>query len=759
MRRWAKFVVRRRWWVLGATLLLLPLLAAIAAGTPARLSVTEPTPSGAESTNAAAAIAAAFPQAGQSDFVLVVTARRGTVDAEAVAREGTRLTEQLAASDGVTSASSYWTLGRVAQLRSRNSGQALVVASLAGTERERIETAGALSERFTVATPALSTRATGKVEVTRQVTEQAESDLRKTEAITAPITLLALIVVFGSIVAAFLPLAVAVLAIVCTLVVLSILTGFLDVTTFALNLTTALGLGLAVDYSLFVASRYREELETGAPTAVAIGRSLQTAGRTVAFSAMTVLISMSALLVFPVPYLQSFAYAGMSVVAFSALASIVVLPAILAVLGPRIDRFRIMRPRSGEHGLVWKHQAERVMRHPVPYAVGVSLLLVLLAVPFLSLRSGLLDDRVVPPSVSSRAAIDDIRRNFSSRESSALPVSLPDLDVVTDSAAIDRYARALAAVPGVVRVDAATGYYLVTADGVAAAPPTDLSDRFRPRAGASGTWLSVVPDVEPVSAEGERLVRAIRAVPVAGRVAVGGESAALVDTKAVVAQRLPWALGIIVIVTFVLLFLMTGSLLVPLKALALNVLSLTATFGAMVWIFQEGHLSGVLGFTPTGTIDVFTPILMFCISFGLSMDYEVFLISRIKEEYDLERDNEHAVAVGLQKTGRIVTAAALLLTLVFAGLATSQVAAVKLLGVGLGLAVLSDAFLIRGTLVPAFMRLAGRSNWWSPRPLRRWHLRWGIWENEPVALLDREFASLLPDHGTERAPRAPAVAS
>ena len=759
MRRWAKFVVRRRWWVLGATLLLLPLIAALAAGTPARLSVTKPTANGAESTRAAAAIAAAFPQAGQSDFVLVVTARRGTVDAEAVAREGTRLTEQLAASDGVTSASSYWTLGRVAQLRSRNSGQALVVASLTGTERERIETAGALSERFTVATPALSTRATGRAEITRQVTEQAESDLRKTEAITAPITFLALIVVFGSVVAAFLPLAVAVLAIVGTLVVLSILTGFLDVTTFALNLTTALGLGLAVDYSLFVASRYREELETGAGTAVAIGRSLQTAGRTVAFSAMTVMISMSALLVFPVPYLQSFAYAGMAVVAFSALASIVVLPAILAVLGPRIDRFRIMKPRSGEHGLVWKHQAERVMRHPVPYAVGVSLLLVLLAVPFLSLRTGLLDDRVVPPSVSSRAAIDDIRRNFSSRESSALPVSLPDLDVVTDSAVIDRYARALAAVPGVVRVDAATGYYLVTADGVAAAPPTDLSDRFRPRAGASGTWLSVVPDVEPISAEGERLARAIRAVPVAGRVAVGGESAALVDTKAVVAQRLPWALGIIVLVTFVLLFLMTGSLLVPLKALALNVLSLTATFGAMVWIFQEGHLSGVLGFTPTGTIDVFTPILMFCISFGLSMDYEVFLISRIKEEHDLERDNEHAVAVGLQKTGRIVTAAALLLTLVFAGLATSQVAAMKLLGVGLGLAVLSDAFLIRGTLVPAFMRLAGRSNWWSPRPLRRWHLRWGIWENEPVALLDREFASLLPDHGAERAPRAPAVAS
>ena len=213
----------------------------------------------------------------------------------------------------------------------------------------------------------------------------------------------------------------------------------------------------------------------------------------------------------------------------------------------------------------------------------------------------------------------------------------------------------------------------------------------------------------------------------------------LVDTKESVLAVLPWTLGLIALATFVLLFLMTGSLLVPIKALLLNVLSLTATFGAMVWIFQEGHLAGLLGFTPTGTIDVFTPILMFCIAFGLSMDYEVFLLSRIKEEYDLNRDNEHAVRVGLQKTGRIVTAAALLLTIVFVGIATSEVSIVKLFGVGLSLAVLVDAFLIRATLVPAFMRLAGRSNWWSPRWLRRWHLRYGIWENEPIAILDREF--------------------
>lgn len=296
---------------------------------------------------------------------------------------------------------------------------------------------------------------------------------------------------------------------------------------------------------------------------------------------------------------------------------------------------------------------------------------------------------------------------------------------------------------GVARVDALTGEYLMVNHKVVAAPPISLAKRFVPPAGHLGTYLSVVPDVEPLSSQGEKLVRDLRATPAPFRFLVGGTSARLVDTNKVVLSRLPWALGMIGVATFVLLFLMTGSLVVPIKALVLNMLTLTATFGATVWIFQQGHLSHLLNFTPTGSIDVFTPILMFCIAFGLSMDYEVFLLSRIKEEYDLERDNQRAVSIGLQKTGRIVTAAALLLTIVFAGIATSQVALVKAFGVGLGIAVLVDAFLVRATLVPAFMRLAGRLNWWSPRSLRQWHLRFGIWENEPIALLDRQFEASL----------------
>ena len=278
--------------------------------------------------------------------------------------------------------------------------------------------------------------------------------------------------------------------------------------------------------------------------------------------------------------------------------------------------------------------------------------------------------------------------------------------------------------PGVTRVDALTGSY---SDGRQVAPAGPTSRRF---ASPQATWLSVVPSVEPLSSQGETLVRNLRAAPAPFGVLVGGSAGQLVDSKAGIFGRMPLAAGLIGLVTFVVLFLMSGSLLVPAKAVVLNVLSLSATFGAMVWIFQEGHLSGALGFTPTGMIDTTTPILMFCVAFGLSMDYEVFLLSRIKEEYDRTGDNTASVAIGLERTGRIVTAAAGLLAVVFVAFATSQITFIKLLGVGLALAVLMDATLIRGTLVPAFMRLAGRANWWAPRWLRRFHDRFGFSDAE-----------------------------
>lgn len=753
--------------MIAVTLVALPLAAIIGGGVHDRLTGGGFEDPAAESARARAEIKAAFPQASLSDFVLVVTANHGTVDSAAVTKAATKLTKDLRSRPGVVAANSYWTYGKVAQLRSVDSRRALVVAALSGTEDDKFKRAGVLAGEFTVSTGVLSTLPTGEAVLTDQISRQAEKDLQKSELLTAPFTAIALVIVFGSVVAAVLPLSVGAIAVLGTFLLLTILTLLTPVSVFALNLTTALGLGLAIDYSLFMVSRYREELARGVSTNVAVGRSMQTAGRTVAFSAGTVMISLAALAVFDVPYLRSFAYAGVAVVLLAAIAAVIVLPAVLAVLGPRVEKGRIFKPKpESETGGFWGGQARRVMRHPVPYALGVTGLLLLLAVPFFHLNLGLTDDRVVPDSVSGRRAVDQIRACFATRESNAIAVSLPTADVASDGAEIKRLAGQFVRLPGVAHVDSAVGIFvkgdLVPANtgpkacgshtasldehakinfAPIALAPTQ-KPRFENKVGTRGTYMTVTPAIEPMSPAGDRLVRSMRAVDSPLDFHVMGLGARLIDTKESVLGRLPLAIGLVALATFILLFLMTGSLLVPLKALALNVLSLTATFGAMVYIFQDGHFRDWLGFTPTGSVDVFTPILMFCISFGLSMDYEVFLLSRIKEEYDLDRNNEHAVAVGLEKTGKIVTAAALLLTIVFVGIATSDVAIVKLFGVGLTLAVLVDAFLIRATLVPAFMRLAGRLNWWAPRWLRRWHLRYGIWENEPIAILDREFESV-----------------
>jgi RND superfamily putative drug exporter len=746
VRRLAIFVVRRRWWVIGLALIALPAAAAYGANVHDELATGGFFDPGAESTLAKKAIVQDFRRSAQSDFAIVVTTKNGKcVNDPAVEAAGKALTARLGREPGVLPPSSYWSLGNVRQLRSRDSRQALIFATLLGTDDQKLKTSGRLSPRYTVDNAVISTDVTGEVEVTRQLSDQAQKDLARADLLTAPLTFVALVVVFGSLVAAGLPLAVGILAVLGTFVVLKALAQVTDVSVFSLNLTTGMGLGLAIDYSLFVVSRYREELGHGVSPRVAVGRSMQTAGRTVAFSAGTVAISLAVLAIFPMPYLRSFSYAGVAVVALAAIASIVVLPSVLAVLGPRIENGRLFKVRETTDGGFWRHQADRVMRHPLPYALAVSLVLILLAIPFFHVSVGLPDDRVGPKRMTSRTATDAVRHNFATREADALQVLIPNVDVTKDWTAIDVFARKIMKIPGVVRIDAAGNHFYgdVAGDTPDAAGLKAIAQRFGTKPGQRGTYLSVVPDVEPFSAQGEKLVKTIRATPAPFKFEVAGLSAQLVDTKHAVISRLPIALGFIALATFVLLFMMTGSILVPVKALVLNMLSLTATFGATVWIFQDGHLSNLLAFTPTGTIDVFTPILMFCIAFGLSMDYEVFLLSRIKEEYDLEHDNERAVAIGLAKTGRIVTAAAFLLTIVFLGIATSQLALLKAFGLGLGLAVIVDAFLIRATLVPAFMRMAGRVNWWSPRWWRRWHLRFGIWENEPIALLDRQFESSI----------------
>jgi RND superfamily putative drug exporter len=401
--------------------------------------------------------------------------------------------------------------------------------------------------------------------------------------------------------------------------------------------------------------------------------------------------------------------------------ALVVLPALLACVAPHLDRWRLPITqaevaRHGEYaGGGWHRLASAVMRRPVVMGGGALLLLLVLGAPFLSVSFGLPDYRVLPAGTAAREVQEAINRGFVPGEGDNLfVVQRDDSSQAPTTGQIDAYASALSGIPNVARVDAASGSYVSGHKVAEARGSTGFLTAHR-------TWLSVVPATEPLSAQGEQLVSDVRDLPAPFPIQVGGSSAQFTDTKTALFSRLPTAFGLIAAVTFCLLFLFTASVLIPLKGLVLNVLSLTATFGAMVWVFQDGHLSGLLDFTPTGMLDTNMPILMFCVVFGLSMDYEVFLLSRIKEHYDATGNNDEAIAAGIQHTGRLITSAAALLATTFFAFAASGVSFVKLMGVGIALAVVVDATIVRAVLVPAFMRLAGPANWWSPAPLRVLH--------------------------------------
>jgi putative drug exporter of the RND superfamily len=733
LERLAAGVVRRRLLVLAVTAGLVVAAGLFGSGAFGAVKSGGFTNPDAESSRAARLLAQRFGQ-GSPNLVLVVTARSGGVDSPGVAAAGRVLTEHLTADPGIEFAASYWTLGSPPPLRSKGGNRALVLARIAGEDDDAIRWLGDHRKQYQGDNGTVTVAVSGITAAYEEVGRTVESDLGRAERIAFPITALGLLVVFGSAVAAGLPLALGVIAIVATLAVLHALALVTSVSIYSINLTTALGLGLAIDYSLFVVSRYREELRTGVSSDQAVIRAVSTAGRTVLFSGVTVAASLAALLVFPMYFLRSFAYAGMAVVAVSALATVTTLPAVLAALGPRIDRLSLRRHRPerplGEG--FWHRLASAVMRHPLRSAGGVIAVLLVLGAPFLGVQFGYPDDRVLPKGADARQAADIIRSEFTSQEQGGIGVVASSL--APDDPRLTGYAGALSALHGVARVDAAGGSFIAGRLAVPSSAAAPVYARFREPSGRNATWINVVPSVEPLSGAGEHLVQAVRRLPSPVPVLVGGQSAEMVDSKASLADRLPLAGGIIAAVTLIVLFLMFGSLLVPVKAVVLNLLSLTATFGAMVFVFQDGHGSGLLGFTATGSLLVVMPVLMFCIAFGLSMDYEVFLLSRIKEQHDRGAGTTESVATGLEQTGRIVTAAAALLAVVFIAFATSGISFMKLFGVGLTLAVLMDATLVRGVLVPAFMRLAGEANWWAPRPLRRFHDRFGISESSGPAL-------------------------
>jgi uncharacterized membrane protein YdfJ with MMPL/SSD domain len=693
---------------------------------------------------------------GQGDMELLISVTSDAGAQGAAARGvGTQIADQLKGSPYVAQVTSAWTAPESAApaLMSKDGKTGLIIAGITGGESGAQQHAKELTDRLIHDRDGVTVRAGGEAMTYVQINGQSEKDLLTMESIAIPLSFIVLVWVFGGLISAALPLAVGGFAILGSLAVLRVVTLVTDVSIFALNLTVAMGLALAIDYTLLIISRYRDELADGADRDRALVRTMATAGRTVLFSAMTVALSMIAMILFPMYFLKSFAYAGIAVVVFAAVAAVVVAPAAIALLGDRLDsldarrgaRWLFRRPdpvRKPIEQTFWYRSTRFVMRRAVPISVAVIALLLLLGSPFLGIKWGFPDERVLPQSLSARQVGDDLRNNFAVDSARNVTVVMPHSSGVAP-ADLDRYASALSQVPDVSSVSAPGGTF---AGGRPVGPPSAATG-FKD----GSAFLTVGSSAPLFSDASEAQLDRLRAVPPPGgkHVELTGVAQVNRDSSDAITSRLPVVLGIIAAITFVLLFLLTGSVVLPLKALVLNVLSLTAAFGALVWIFQEGHL-GALGTTPTGTLVANLPVLLFCIAFGLSMDYEVFLVSRIREYWlksgKTRADNDESVALGLARTGRVVTAAALLMAISFAALIAAQVAFMRMFGVGLTLAIIADATLVRMVLVPAFMHVLGRWNWWAPKPLARLHERIGISESgdddAPVEKRERVAASV-----------------
>ncbi|MGB3695837.1 MAG: MMPL family transporter [Gordonia sp. (in: high G+C Gram-positive bacteria)] len=689
----------------------------------------------AESSHARAILDQNFDRGGAS-LVVKIDGPRGTDMSTSPAAEavGRRIVADLEATGFVQRPIlDIWANpGLAGELLSRDKGSTQILAGLSGGDEDAPCHAAALAEQLSGRVDGFDVKVGGQALMFSQINTQTSKDLAVAEAIAIPISFLLLIVVFGGLVAASLPIAIGLAAIAGTLAMLRLIAGLTDVSIFALNLTTAMGLALAIDYTLLIVTRYREEVDRGLDRRAAVLRTMDTAGRTVFFSGITVGLSLAALAIFPMYFLRSFAYAGVGVVVVAVAAALIITPALLIVLGDRVDALDVrawIRRRRGRgepeakpiEATGWYRVSMAVLRRAAPVAIIVPAVLLLLGAPFLGIKFGFPDDRVLPATATANSVQQEVRDQFAQDSGGSATAVLAG--PVSD-AELGRYSAALSKVDGVGAVTSAAGVF---ADGLAVAPGDPAA-----RSGDLAV-LTVSSTVEPLGDAGRGQVEALRAVPAPAGTTVSFTGLAALNHDVVdsLYSYLPWVLGVIAILTYALLFLFTGSVVLPLKALVMNVLSLSATFGAMVWIFQDGHLGG-LGTTSTGYLVATMPVLMFCIAFGLSMDYEVFLLGRIREEW-LRSDrtraaNDHAVAVGLARTGRVVTAAALLMSIVFAGIAASEVSFMRMFGVGLAIAVLMDATFIRMLLVPAFMRLMGVGNWWAPAPLRRLHERIGFKE-------------------------------
>jgi RND superfamily putative drug exporter len=632
--------------------------------------------------------------------ILVIDAGTRAVDDPAVVAAAASLEKEVAATKGIKRTLSYWSAGAAPSLRSTD-GKAAFLFIYADIENFDFDGYGAVgkivAEKFDGEYKSLEVYAGGGAVVTDAINSKIKTDLILAEGIAIPLTFILLAFVFGALVASAMPLVVGVGAILGSFFFTYLLTLVTDVSVFALNLITGLGLGLGIDYALLIVNRFREEMHNGKSVEESAIITVGTAGKTVFYSGLAVMVTLSALLLFPLNFLKSFGYAGVIVTLFAIFGALIPLPALLAILGKRVDKGVIRKGGLApkEDGR-WATTARLVMARPLPVVIASLAILIVMALPITNIAFAQVDSRVLPDS--NRAAISSavLEDRFASFEGSPIEVILPEGAGREDS--LNSFLASAKSVDGITRVSAL-------------------------EYAGNDIRVQIIPGTSSRSLDAERLIKELRALDKPDGLLIGGAAADFTDSQGGIARMLPWALGWIGITVFILIFIFTGSIILPIKAVILNGLSLVATLGVITWIFIEGNLKWLVGdFTVTGTLDTGSVILVAVVVFGLSMDYELFLLSRIREEHLLGRSNVESVAVGLQRSARIITAAALLLAVVFAAFITSGVTSIKMLGFGVAFAVLLDATLVRALLVPALMRLFGERNWWAPKSLRRFTL-------------------------------------
>lgn len=657
-------------------------------------------------------------------LVLGKTGVAGAVDEADTIAVYSKVLDKVQSIEGVDQVNAYWTAPQAqlnSQLKSKDSSLGLMMIYIKG---ESIDSRNVISREISDKLPSkingVEIYVGGTGAILNGINGQITEDIKFAETVSIPLTMILLLFIFGTAVAAGMPLIVGLTSILGAMFGIWAVAQFTDVSVFALNLITGLGLGLGIDYSLLVVNRFREEIKLGRDVETAVKNTVHTAGRTVLYSGLTVAITLGSLILFPQQFLKSFAYAGILVCLSAIVGALVLLPAALRVLGGKLDSWKIRRGSlaPSDEGM-WSRVARFVMRHPWITVSATLVMLISMMFPLKTAVFSQVDDRVLAKDHPVAVASKILRQNFTSKEST--PIEIMFKSSISDSD-LNEFANKLSKRDDISRVETALGVYsdgIFTALGPEFGWPTttmqtDKYDRIRAISTLSSRTSKSMDQITEIRELDSRAI-------------VGGGAADFTDSQNGIATQLPFVLLWIAIATFIILFLFTGSVLLPVKAVLLNVLSLGATMGLLTWMFQNGNLQFLTGdYIVTGTMDTSSMVLIAIVTFGLSMDYELFLLSRIKEEHDHGSDTQEAVALGLQRSGRIITAAAVLLAVVFAAFVTASVTNMKLLGFGIAFAILLDATIVRGLLVPSLMRIAGKWNWWAPKPLRKLHERYGL---------------------------------